>query len=47
MDKIESLRQVFPGMSEQDLAALAEVATLQSHPAGAVLCREGEDEDTI
>ena len=46
-DKVEALRQTFPGMEEADLAALAAVAELRSYPADTVLCREGEPGETF
>jgi len=43
----EILRQVFPGLSEEDLAELASVAELHTYPPGVVLCHEGHIEDTF
>lgn len=45
--KIDVLRQVFPGIEDEDLAELASVAELRTYPAGTILCREGEAEDTF
>jgi CRP-like cAMP-binding protein len=41
------LRQMFPGMEEDDLAELASIAELRTYPADTVLCHEGQSEDTF
>jgi signal transduction histidine kinase len=46
-DPKEILHQVFPGLSEEDLAELSTVATLKTYPPGTILCHEGRVEDTF
>jgi CRP-like cAMP-binding protein len=46
-NKTELLRKIFPNMDDGDLAKLAEVAVLHTYPPNAVLCREGEIENTF
>jgi CRP-like cAMP-binding protein len=46
-NKVELLRQVFPGMDDGDFAKLAEVATLRTYPPDTVLCHEGQIENTF
>ena len=43
----EILHQVFPDLSEDALAELAEVAVLRTYPPDTVLCHEGRAEDTF
>ena len=43
----KALRQMFPGMSEEDLVKLTSVAEPHTYPADTVLCREGEIENTF
>jgi signal transduction histidine kinase len=43
----EILHQVFPGLSEKDLAELASVAKLCSYPPGTILCHEGRAEEVF
>lgn len=38
-------RQVFPGLPEKDVHKLADVAELETYPAGVILCHEGRVED--
>jgi CRP/FNR family cyclic AMP-dependent transcriptional regulator len=38
----ETLQRVFRGLSSQELKALAAVTTARDHPAGTVVCHEGE-----
>ena len=46
-NKVELLRQMFPGMGEEDLAELASVAELRTYPANVILCHEGHIEETF
>jgi len=46
-NETDVLRQMFPGMNEEDLAELAGVAELRTHPADTVLCHEGRVENTF
>jgi CRP-like cAMP-binding protein len=46
-NKTEILRQMFPGMSEEDLVELTDVAELRTYPADTILCREGQVENTF
>lgn len=46
-DSEKALQQMFPGMSEEDLAELTGVAELHTYPADAILCQEGQIEDTF
>jgi len=41
----EILHQVFPGLSEEDLAELVSVAELRTYPPGTILCHEGRAEE--
>jgi signal transduction histidine kinase len=41
----EILHQVFPGLSEEELAELASVAELRTYPPGTILCHEGRAEE--
>ncbi|RLC75703.1 MAG: hypothetical protein DRJ03_21955 [Chloroflexi bacterium] len=41
----EILRQVFPGLSEQDLTELASVAKRRTYPPDTILCHEGRAEE--
>jgi len=41
------LRQVFPGLEEDDLVELASVAKLRAYPPDVVLCHEGRSEETF
>jgi signal transduction histidine kinase len=41
----EILHQVFPGLSEKELAELASVAELRTYPPGTILCHEGRAEE--
>ncbi|MBN1814632.1 MAG: cyclic nucleotide-binding domain-containing protein [Anaerolineae bacterium] len=41
----EILHQVFPGLSEEELAELAGVAELRTYPPGTILCHEGRAEE--
>jgi len=43
----EILHQVFPGLSEKDLAELASVAKLRNYPPGTILCHEGRAEEVF
>ena len=43
----EALRQMFPGMDEEDLTKLTSVAELHTYPSDTVLCREGQVENTF
>jgi signal transduction histidine kinase len=43
----EILHQVFPGLSEEDLAELASVAELRTYPPGTILCHEGRAEEVF
>ena len=43
----EILRQVFPGLSKEELAELASVAELHAYPPGTILCHEGRVEETF
>ena len=43
----EALSQMFPDMSEADLAELTNVAELCTYPADVILCQEGEIENTF
>lgn len=43
----EILHQVFPGLSEEDLAELTSVAELRTYPPDVILCHEGRIEDTF
>jgi CRP/FNR family transcriptional regulator, cyclic AMP receptor protein len=45
--KIDVLQQAFPDMQQEDLEALANVANQRDYPTDAILCREGEVEDTL
>ena len=42
VDVREALRSFLPGLVEEDLDELAQVAVARSFPPGAVICREGE-----
>ncbi|MCK5644347.1 MAG: cyclic nucleotide-binding domain-containing protein [Gammaproteobacteria bacterium] len=46
-DSEKALQQMFPGMSEEDLAELTGVAELHTYPADAMLCQEGQIENTF
>ena len=46
-NKTQVLRQMFPGINEQDLAELANVAELRTYPADVILCHEGRVEETF
>ncbi len=46
-DESEVLRQMFPGMDENDLAELASVAELRTYPPDVILCHEGRAEETF
>jgi CRP-like cAMP-binding protein len=46
-NKTQVLRQMFPGINEQDLAELANVAELRTYPADVILCHEGQVEETF
>jgi signal transduction histidine kinase len=41
----EILHQVFPGLSDEDVAELAGVAELRTYPPGTILCHEGRAEE--
>lgn len=41
------LKQVFPGINAETVAMLEQMAGKSSYPAGTVLCRQGEHEDTF
>ena len=44
-NETQVLRQMFPGISEDDLAELTGVAELHTYPADTILCQEGEIEN--
>ncbi|MCP4536582.1 MAG: cyclic nucleotide-binding domain-containing protein [Chloroflexi bacterium] len=46
-NETKALRQMFPGMDDEDLTKLTNVAKLHTYPTGAVLCQEGEIENTF
>ena len=46
-NETDVLRQMFPGMNEEDLAELASVAELRTYPPDTVLCHEGQVENTF
>jgi CRP-like cAMP-binding protein len=46
-NETQVLRQMFPGMDEKDLTELTSVAELCNYPADAILCQEGEVENTF
>jgi signal transduction histidine kinase len=46
-DVKEFLRPILFGLTEEDLDELAQAAVELSFPAGAVICREGEDGDAV
>ena len=46
-NETQALRQMFPGMDEEDLNKLTSVAELRTYPADAILCREGQVENTF
>ena len=46
-NETKALRQMFPGMDEEDLTKLTNVAQVRTYPAEAVLCQEGQVENTV
>lgn len=46
-NETDVLRQMFPGMNEEDLTELASVAELRTYPPDTVLCHEGQVENTF
>ncbi|MDY7076652.1 MAG: cyclic nucleotide-binding domain-containing protein [Chloroflexota bacterium] len=46
-DETKVLRQTFPGLEKADMAEMASVAELRTYPPDAILCHEGEIEDTF
>ena len=47
MSPTDVLRQMFPGMEEDDLVEMTSVAEPRTYPADTVLCREGQVESTF
>lgn len=46
-DKVSLLRLAFNGLEENELRAMAALTELRIYPAGHILCREGEYEETF
>lgn len=46
-DVAELLRQVFPGLNDDELAELASVAQVRTYPPDTILCHEGKYEYTL
>src|SRR5512134_1057384 len=47
VEPVSLLQQVFPGMAEDALHEMAQLARLRTYPAQTQLCREGAEETTF
>ncbi|MCC7450880.1 MAG: cyclic nucleotide-binding domain-containing protein [Anaerolineae bacterium] len=47
VEPVSLLQQVFPGMAEDALHEMAQLARLRTYPAQTLLCREGAEENTF
>ena len=46
-DPVELLRSVFPGMADESLLDMAQIARSTRYPAGTLLCHEGAEEEVF